>query len=348
MVKLTPRDRPVVWLAGLAVLMGLLAACQAPEAVATNPPQAAETTPLPEPTAAPATATSEPTATEEVAVSPTTPVPTPTAPLTPTPSPTPLPQPTFHTVQAGDTLAGIADQYGVTLDELVFANGYGALEDFFLVIGGEVQIPLCEAHEIVAGNTLTAIAQMCGLTLDELVMANINEIATYGALEAVPVGTVLVIPPPDAAAPAVDCSEEPAREQVIEYEPQPGEGIFCLAQKFAVTPSTILQANIERLRDNAYGEVSLLIAPQTAALITITADDIENGVVIQDIADWYEVTPEFVTDWNGNPVTDPLKEGQQLMVIGADLIFGRFQSFAPETPTPEATAEGTAEATAAP
>jgi LysM repeat protein len=283
------------------------------------------------------------------AVDTPTSVPTPTAPLTPTASPTPVPEPTFHIVQAGDTLAGIADQYGVTLDELVFANGYITLEDFVLVIGAEVQIPLCEAHEIVSGNTLAAIAQMCGLTLDELVMANINEIASYGALEAVPLGTVLVIPPQDATAPAVDCSEEPAREQVIEYEPEPGEGIFCLAQKFAVTPSTILQANIDRLSgDNVYGEVSLLIAPQTAALITITAEDIENGVVIQDIADWYEVTPEFVTDWNGNPVTDPLKEGQQLMVIGADLIFGRFQSFAPETPTPEPTAEGTVEATATP
>ena len=47
------------------------------------------------------------------------PSPTPTS----TPSPTPTPKEQLYIVRPGDTLQGIADQFGITLQELLQANG---------------------------------------------------------------------------------------------------------------------------------------------------------------------------------------------------------------------------------
>jgi len=63
---------------------------------------------------------------ESPAVPTPTPTTTPTPPIAPTPYHTPMPSPTpgpfLYTVQDGDTLAGIADAHGVSLEELVAAN----------------------------------------------------------------------------------------------------------------------------------------------------------------------------------------------------------------------------------
>jgi LysM repeat protein len=262
---------------------------------------------------------------EEVQPTITSPVSTPTT-ISATPTPTPPPEPTLYTIQAGDSLVGIADQFNVSLDALAFANGYANLDEVFLVAGEELQIPLCQAHRIEPGNTLAGIAQLCDLTLDELVMTNINDLAPFGSLEAVPVGFVLVIPPSSSTPGDLDCTLQPEREQVIEYIPQPGEGIFCLSQKFGVSTTTIMQGNVERLSgDNVYGEQALLLPPISGALYQVTSEDTASGISLNDLAQWYEVAAESVTDWNGNRISDPLLEGQQLFIAGADLIFGPFQ-----------------------
>jgi len=200
-----------------------------------------------------AAATSQaPTATQ-VAVSATTVTPAATTLPGPTATPTAVAEPTFHTIAAGDSLLGIAEQFGISLNDLLIANGYGSADQLPLVVGNRLQIPLCEAHEIVTGNTLAGIAQLCGLTLDELVTANISALATLPTLDAVPLGFVLAIPPAGRSPEDVDCNVRPERAQVIEYRPGPGEGIFCLSQKFSISTASILQSNIARLP-----EVSLM------------------------------------------------------------------------------------------
>lgn len=59
--------------------------------------------------------------------------PTPTSP----PAPTATPGPMLYTVQAGDTMSGIATSFGVTLEELITANG---LTDPNLIRPGDVLI----------------------------------------------------------------------------------------------------------------------------------------------------------------------------------------------------------------
>jgi len=90
----------------------------------------------------PPTATSPPTTTPTLrttaALSPSgflTPIP-PTATLTPSPSPTPV----VHIVAQGNTLFGIALEYGVTVDALVQANGLDVNQ--YLRIGQTLVIPV--------------------------------------------------------------------------------------------------------------------------------------------------------------------------------------------------------------
>ena len=66
-----------------------------------------------------------------------TPIP-PTLTFTPSPSPTPV----VHIIEQGDTLFGIALEYGVTLDGLLMANGLDANQ--ILRIGQSLIIPLGE------------------------------------------------------------------------------------------------------------------------------------------------------------------------------------------------------------
>jgi hypothetical protein len=250
----------------------------------------------------------------------------------PTATPTPAPEPTFHTIEAGDSLLGIAEQYGVSLNALIIANGYGSADQLPLIVGDQLQIPLCKAHQIVSGNTLAGVAQLCGLTLDELVTANIRQLASLPTLDAVPLGFVLTIPPGGSEPEDLDCNPRPDRDQVIEYRPGPGEGIFCLSQKFSVSTAAILQSNTGRLTgDLPYGQTPLLIPPVEGVLYVVTAADVSNGATLEQLAQWYDVEPEAVTDWNGNPVGGVLREGQQLLISGANLSFGPFQSTAAES-----------------
>lgn len=253
--------------------------------------------------------------------------PPPTTPPEPTDTPTPPPEPTFYVVQSGDTLTGIAEQFDLTLEALIIANGFTSADELPLIVGSQLQIPTCEAHQVLPGNTIAGIAQLCGFSLDELVTLNIDRLAPLGSLDSVPIGFILYFSEEPEPVEGVDCSTQPPREQVIEYKPGPGEGLYCLSQKFGVSTESLIQGNIERLSGGEpYGNVSLLIPPAEGALYVVTAEDVVQGVKISDIAEWYDVEQEAVTDWNGNPVNDPLSEGQQLYIFEANLAGGIFQS----------------------
>ena len=100
-----------------------------PNVPALEPTQPAVTNPTP--------VFDDPNTAFETVIATPTPQATPTA--TPVARPTYTPTPFVHTVQAGDTLFGIAGQFGLTVDELVEANRL--IDPDSLQIGQQLTIP---------------------------------------------------------------------------------------------------------------------------------------------------------------------------------------------------------------
>lgn len=94
---------------------------------ATAPTAEALDEPTPEPTAVP---TPEPTA-----------APTPEPTVAPTPEPAPAAAPRTYTVQNGDSLRGIAEQFDVTVAAIIEANNLSLEEADALQVGRELIIP---------------------------------------------------------------------------------------------------------------------------------------------------------------------------------------------------------------
>ncbi len=95
----------------------------------------------------------------------------------------------IHVVQPGQTLYGIAQAYGVSVETIAAANELNV--DNSLVVGQALVIPVTgRYHFVQPGQSLFTIAQRYGV--DPAVLAMVNAIAPGQTL---PVGLRLYIPP---------------------------------------------------------------------------------------------------------------------------------------------------------
>ncbi len=77
----------------------------------------------------------------------------------------------IHVVQPGETLASIADQYGVTQDRIITDNELPNPEN--LVVGQSIAILYTEVtHTVVQGDTLYGIAEQYGVTPTQILQNN--------------------------------------------------------------------------------------------------------------------------------------------------------------------------------
>ncbi len=174
--------------------------------------------------------------------------------VVPTPTPNPLLVPTpetvevTHTVVAGDTPSGIAAQFGISLADLLEANGL--TEDSVLSVGDTLVVPGVEpdptpevdpvtgntTYTVVAGDTLGGIAAQFGITLDELLAASglsIDSVLQVGQQIEVPAGGSAVTteeattPPPSGTS----------------YVVEAGDTLGLIAAQFGITLESLLEAN---------------------------------------------------------------------------------------------------------
>lgn len=206
----------------------------------TNTPTAPGTTPA---------GANAPAATD-TAVPPTltpTAVPTETETSTPVPSdtPAPTPAPRVHIVTSGDVLSTIAQQYDVSMGDILAVNP-GLTERTMLRVGQEIAIPggaaTAEAevaappvHVIESGDNLAYLADTYDTTVSAILAVNPG--LTVGTM--LRVGQEIVLPS-DGAAAAPAAESQP---QSFVHTLQSGETIGYLANMYDTTTDAILSAN---------------------------------------------------------------------------------------------------------
>ncbi len=232
---------------------------------------------------------------------------------------------TTHAVQAGETVASIADFFGISVDTIRWAN---ELEDEDVVMTGQVLLILPVSgilHKVQPEQTIEEIAWKYQSDVRSVV--EFNQLTDPGSLVA---NDVLVVPggrkeekpravlatrsdqrPPEPEAPA------PRSEALrpATYEVAPGDSLSVIAQKFGVSQDTIVAANSLGENPNMISPgQKLTILPVSGALYAVTAGD-----SIQGIANRFGVEASDIVKANALQDANVVAAGQKLVIPGAKI-----------------------------
>lgn len=135
----------------------------------------------------------------------------------------------YYTVQKGDTLYGIANKYGINVDELKAANN---LTSNTLTVGKVLIIPKVEKPEtpneniyvVKSGDTLYGIAAKYGMTVNEL--KSLNDLTS----DVLSIGQQLVVSAGNAAT-------------LDTYTVKAGDTLYSIANKYGLTVNELKSLN---------------------------------------------------------------------------------------------------------
>jgi 3D (Asp-Asp-Asp) domain-containing protein/LysM repeat protein len=123
--------------------------------------------------------------------------------------PTPGPQSAFivYTVQPGDSVASIADSFGIDMEYILWNNPDLHEDPDFLLVGQELQVPSVNGliYNVKLGDTLSGIASFYRMDIQSILTFVPNDITSAdtvieGMVLLLP-GAVPALPPPPAAPP---------------------------------------------------------------------------------------------------------------------------------------------------
>jgi len=145
---------------------------------------------------------------------------------------------TVHVVQPGETLWGIAQQYGTTVDTLARIN---QLSNPNLILPG-MRLTVASGtdgiqyrHTVQAGETLSLIAQQYGVSLSALQQANPG----VNPNRLMP-GQVLLVP---IVSPSSNPSPLGEQTQFMTHIVQAGESLWDIAQHYGVSLDAVIETN---------------------------------------------------------------------------------------------------------
>ena len=128
-----------------------------------------------------------------------------------------------YTVQLGDTLYGIAKQFGVTVEELQLENN---LLSTNIVVGQVLKIPTVSTtslYIVKSGDTLYSIARRYQTTIFELM--SINNLKSTN----LSIGQQIKIP----------INEDTSTENYVVYTVKVGDNLYTIAKKYNVSVNDI-------------------------------------------------------------------------------------------------------------
>ena len=248
----------------------------------------------------------------------------------------------WYRVQVGDSLASIAEDFGVTAAAIIQYNG---LERQSPIVRGQIlRIPLTDptpvpessavsgTHNVRAGESLQLIGQRYGLDWQRLAQANgiINPNLIYvGQVLVVPAATDTIVAPVVVPTPQPIVTQAPVasateRGRYPIYVTQFGDTLNRIAQDFGITVGELLSLNKFRSDTRLFvGDVVLI--PQSASLsstrASISADVdaasrhvVSAGDTLADIAARYGRSVLEIAAANGLLDLNRIYVGQVLII----------------------------------
>ena len=219
---------------------------------------------------------------------------------------------TAYSIQAGDTLFSISMRFGITTQSILDANPGLSPNNLrvgeIVCIPGVAPPPVCPpnsfSYTIRAGDTLFLLAQRFGVTPQSILDLNPSILP-----DSLRVAQIICIP---SAAPPV------CPPNSFSYTIRAGDTLFLLAQRFGVTPQSILDLNPSILPDSL--RVGQIICIPSAAPTVCPGNTfvytIMTGDSIFSLSQRFGVTAQSILD--ANPGINPanLRVGQQICIPG--------------------------------
>ena len=199
----------------------------------------------------------------------------------------------IYIVKSGDTLYAIANQYGMTVDELKALNN---LTSNTLSIGQKLVVSAGNAgtlntYTVKAGDTLYSIANKYGLTVSEL--EQLNNLTS----DVLSIGQIL----------NVSNSITPTPSNT--YTVKSGDSLYSIAKQYGITVDALKSANGKTSNLLSIGEV-LIIPTTNSSSITYT---VKSGDSLWKIATNYGISVNALKQAN-NLTSNLLSIGQVLII----------------------------------
>lgn len=210
----------------------------------------------------------------------------------------------IYTVQSGDTLYKIANEYGVTVAEIMELNNLGTT---VLSVGQQLLIPnqstdTTTTYTVQAGDTLYKIANRYGVTVDDIISSNNLSSTTLQ------IGQILTIP---------TGITQPPQQNYVNYTVQAGDSLWKIANQYGVTVDDIISANNLNTTTLQIGQV-LKVPTGTTTTPTPSQPNyinytVQAGDSLWKIANQYNTTVNAIKQLN-NLTSNTLFIGQVLKV----------------------------------
>ena len=206
-----------------------------------------------------------------------------------------------YTVQKGDTLYGIAKQFGVSVDEL---KSFNNLSSNVITVGMVLKIPTTSdvTYVVQRGDSLYRIAQLYQTTVDAI--KELNGLTS----DLLTIGMILKIPSLD------DGNED---TNYINYTVKKGDSLYSIAKQFDTTVSEIMTFN--QLTSTILSIGQILKIPSQNDNTEYGVYFVKKGDTLYSIANQYGITVSELKSLN-SLTSDQLSIGMMLKVPNTGVI----------------------------